>query len=231
VGALAAGALQGLTEIGKTALSEAYIKLKGLLTRKFGATSGVMRAVAQLETKSDSPHRQGGLHEELAAVNAGHDPEIVAAASHLYALVQQQQQNINVRGSMLQSSINQVGRDQYRIGHNQYQIGRDQYNVQGGELIGPDTRRGAKSVISILLIIGGLLIGIPAIGMLPFFDAVIKMMIQMVMSGPEPPGTSGFTDTVNAWGTAAHLVIYTIVGVGILMVIGGFWMRRGLRKP
>lgn len=86
VGVLTAGALKGLTEIGKTATTDAYTKLKGLLNKRFWATSGVMRAIAQLEPKPDSPHRQRVLQEELAAVNAWQDAEALAAVFRAYVL-------------------------------------------------------------------------------------------------------------------------------------------------
>jgi len=219
VGALTAGVLKGLTEIGKTATNDAYRKLKGLLNKKFGATSGVMRAIAQLEPKPDSPHRQGVLQEELAAVHAWQDAEVLAAARHLQTLVQQQQ-NISIRGSTLQGSI-------YQVGHDQYQVGRDQYNVHASELVGPGTRRGVRSVMSVLLIIGGLIVSIPAAGMLPFFDSLVQSMVQLPPGGPD---VSGFTATANSFGTAAHLMIYTIIGLGIVMVIVGILLRRNLRK-
>lgn len=217
IGALTAGALTGLTEIGKTATIDAYTKLKGLLNKKFGATSGVMQALAQLEPKPNSPHRQGVLQEELAAVNAWQDAEVLAAARHLQNLVQQQQ-NISLRGSTLKGSLYQVGRDQY-------QVGRDQYNVHASGLVGSGTRRSARRVMSILLIIGGLIVSIPAASMLPFYDALVNSMVQ------NAPTASGFTAIANSFGTAAHLIIYFLIGLGIVMVIGGIWLRRNLRKP
>ena len=36
VAAVSAGAIGGLTEVGKTALTDAYARLKALLVRKFG---------------------------------------------------------------------------------------------------------------------------------------------------------------------------------------------------
>lgn len=202
VGALTAGAFKGLTEIGKTAIIDAYTKLKGLLSKKFGATSGVMRAIAELEPKPDSVPRQGVLEEELAAVNALQDAEVLAAAKHLYTQVQYQQQ-ISLKSSVVQGSIVQVGRDQF-------QAGRDQFHIHADELVGSRTRRGARSVIGVLLIIGGLLMSIPAAGMLPFFDS-------------DPTAPAGFH-------TSMHVMIFTIIGLGIVMVVGGVWLMRNMRK-
>ena len=177
-----------------------------------------MSAITQLELKPDSPHRQGVLQEEIAAVNAGQDVEVLSAAKHLHTLVQQQQQ-ISLHRATVQGSIYQVGRDQY-------QVGRDQYNVQASELVGPGTRRSARRVMSVLLIIGGLIVSIPAAGMLPFYDALVNSIAQT-----QSDGSDGLpTDLINSFGTAAHLMIYTLIGLGIVMVIGGIWMRLNLRK-
>ena len=217
VGALAAGALRGLTKIGETALSDAYTYLKAILNRKFGARSGVMQALAQLENKPDSTNRQGVLHEELAAVNAWQDTEVVAAATRLRTVVQQHQ-SISLKNAPVMGSINQAGRDQYWIG-------RDQVSVNAGDLVGPGPRHTARNVISILLIIWGLITSIPAIGAIPFFDALIKAMA----GGPDTPAS--FIDATNGFATAAHVIIYTSIALGIVMVIAGIWMRRKLKRP
>jgi hypothetical protein len=211
LGALFAGVLTGFTEIGKKATYDAYIKLKSTLNKKFGARSGVMQAVAHLEEKPDSSHRQGVLQEEIAAVNAWQDAEVLAAARHLQTLVQQQ--NISLRGSTVGGSI--------------YQVGGNQYQVDAGGLVGPGTRRGTRRVISVLLIIGGLLVSIPSAGMLPFFNGIVNSMVQTASSGPD---ASSVAATANSFGIAANVMIYTFIGLGILMVIGGIWLRRNLRK-
>ncbi|MBO0791804.1 MAG: hypothetical protein J2P36_12770, partial [Ktedonobacteraceae bacterium] len=200
VGALAAGALSGLSKIGETALFDAYTHLKSILTRKFGARSGVMQALVQLENKPASTNRQGVLHEELAAVNAGQDAEVRAAATHLRTVIQQHQ-SINLQNASVKGSI-------YQVGGNQYLIGRDQVNINAGDLVGPGPRRTARNIISILLIIGGLITSIPAAGTLPFFEAIVNAMTQPVDGFPE---MSGFNAAANGFGTAAHVMIYTII--------------------
>jgi hypothetical protein len=91
VGALAAGAVSGLTETSKTAITDAYKKLKDLLVGKFGARSAVVQAVDQLEAKPESAGRKESLQEELIAIDAGQDADVLAAAKHLLTLVQPQQ--------------------------------------------------------------------------------------------------------------------------------------------
>ena len=81
--ALAAGAISGVTEMSKTAITDAYQKLKGLLVNKFGATSKVVTAVDELEEEHDSKGRQLTLQEQIAKVKADQDQELVQAAQVL----------------------------------------------------------------------------------------------------------------------------------------------------
>jgi hypothetical protein len=91
VAALSAGAMSGLTEASKMAVTDAYHMLKDLLTRKFGASSEVVQAIDQLEAKPESAGRQETLWEEMIAVNAEQDHEVLAAARHLLTLAHSQQ--------------------------------------------------------------------------------------------------------------------------------------------
>ncbi len=91
VAALTAGAVSGLTEASKTVITDAYQALKGLLTKKFGASSQVVQAVDHLEAKPTLTARQQGLQEEMVAVQAEQDSDLLAAAQHLLTLVQPQQ--------------------------------------------------------------------------------------------------------------------------------------------
>ena len=80
VAALAAGAVSGLTQTSTTAITDAYQALKGLLAKKFGTGSQVAQAVDHLEAKPNSPARQGGLAEEIIAVQAERDSEKIGRA-------------------------------------------------------------------------------------------------------------------------------------------------------
>ena len=91
VAALSAGVLGGLTEASKTAISDAYGKLKVLLTKKFGGESEVIHAVNEVEAKPDSTGRKVMLQEEIAAVKADQDQEIIRLAQALLTLVTTQQ--------------------------------------------------------------------------------------------------------------------------------------------
>jgi hypothetical protein len=89
-GAIGAGAMSGLTETTRTAITDVYTKLKDLLAHKFGAKSEVVDAVVRLEAKPDSPARKEELHEVISALGAEQDEEILTAAQRLFALLAQQ---------------------------------------------------------------------------------------------------------------------------------------------
>jgi hypothetical protein len=89
--ALSAGAISGITETSKTAITDAYNKLKALLAKKHGAESEVMQAINQLEAKPESVGRKETLQEEILTVKAEQDSEVLAATKHLLMLIHPQQ--------------------------------------------------------------------------------------------------------------------------------------------
>lgn len=86
--AVSAGAIGGLTEMSKTALTDAYEKLKALLVKKFGKESEVVQAVEQVEARPASNARKALLAEEVAAVKADQDNELLAGARTLQQVLQ-----------------------------------------------------------------------------------------------------------------------------------------------
>jgi hypothetical protein len=80
VGALTAGAISGLTDAGKKVITDAYDGLKALLKKKFGSQSEVVKSVENLEAKPESLSRQGTLKEEVQAVKADQDPDLLQTA-------------------------------------------------------------------------------------------------------------------------------------------------------
>src|SRR6478609_953807 len=83
--AVSAGAVAGLTDTAKTAvkdgynsLKDGYKQLKDLLIKKFGTHSEVVQAIDRLEAKPKSQGYQQVLQEEIAAVKAEQDDEILA---------------------------------------------------------------------------------------------------------------------------------------------------------
>jgi hypothetical protein len=87
IAALTAGAISGVTESAKKAISDGYSGLKALLQKKFGNKTEVTDAITKLEAKPDSPGRQQTLAEELKATNASADPELLGAANSLLELI------------------------------------------------------------------------------------------------------------------------------------------------
>ena len=81
--ALSTGAAAAATDTVKKAVADAYGGLKSIIQKKFGSESDAAQALAKLESKPDSEGRRQTLHEELALVDAGSDPEVAAAAQAL----------------------------------------------------------------------------------------------------------------------------------------------------
>jgi hypothetical protein len=88
ISALSTGAAAGVTDASKKAIVEAYGELKSLLIRKFGGHSEVAQALNKLQVTPDSLGRKETLAEEMEAVNAPAEPELLSAAESLLALVQ-----------------------------------------------------------------------------------------------------------------------------------------------
>jgi hypothetical protein len=82
VAAISAGAIGGLTEVSKTALTDAYGKLKALLVKKFGKESDVVQAVEQVEAKPTSQARMALLSEEVTEVQQSTPRRRSATISH-----------------------------------------------------------------------------------------------------------------------------------------------------
>jgi pyrroline-5-carboxylate reductase len=89
--ALSAGAVAGLTDTVKTAVTDSYNKLKEQLTKKHGANSDVVQAIEKLEARPESQGRKETLTEEIVAAKAEQDEEILATAKLIFTLVKPQQ--------------------------------------------------------------------------------------------------------------------------------------------
>jgi hypothetical protein len=85
--AITAGAAKGTVEAAADAAAKpivsGYAALKALLRRKFGSSSEVIEAVDKLEKAPGSTGRRQTLGEQLAAVKAADDPELLSAAQAL----------------------------------------------------------------------------------------------------------------------------------------------------
>lgn len=83
VTALVLGAAEGLKPTASQAVKDGYNGFKALLLRKFGDKGEVEDALESVERKPDSKGRKTMLGEELEAVEAHKDEELLAAAKAL----------------------------------------------------------------------------------------------------------------------------------------------------
>lgn len=81
--ALLAGAVEGVTDVAKKGIVEAYNGLKTLIQSRFGQDSDVSKAVTTLEVAPDSQKLKTALQEKVATSKAVEDAEIVKAAQDL----------------------------------------------------------------------------------------------------------------------------------------------------
>ncbi|AQH05297.1 hypothetical protein A9R05_40405 (plasmid) [Burkholderia sp. KK1] len=87
IAAVAAGASG---EVTKKTIAESYDGLKALLKKRFGGDSDVAQAVDMLEEKPDAKGRRQTVEDALVAVNAGDEPELLAAAQVLLDQIKSQ---------------------------------------------------------------------------------------------------------------------------------------------
>jgi flagellar capping protein FliD len=85
VTALAAGAAAALQSTVEQVVKDSYAALKGLVTRKYAQVS-----LDQLEANPSSKSRQGVVEEDLKAVGADQDAEVLQHAQVLLETIQRQ---------------------------------------------------------------------------------------------------------------------------------------------
>lgn len=76
VAALSLGVLDGVREVGKEIIVDAYTALRNALKEKFGAESDIMDAVEKLEKRPSSASRIELVEEEVMAVRAIDDVQL-----------------------------------------------------------------------------------------------------------------------------------------------------------
>jgi hypothetical protein len=74
-----------LGKLGETIIADAYAALKAALQKKYGIDGNLSQAVEKLEQKPDSNARKEVLKEEVKAVKADRDPELLKTAQALIA--------------------------------------------------------------------------------------------------------------------------------------------------
>ncbi len=80
--------VSALTNLSQVAIKDSYEGLKSLIIRKFGQQSKVVQAVNDLQANPNSPARQAVVGEEVAAVKAHEDAELLSLAKDLLAKIQ-----------------------------------------------------------------------------------------------------------------------------------------------
>jgi len=90
IASIAAGAGAGAKDVVAKAIVDGYQALKSLIKRKFGESSDAVKALEELENKPDSAGRKQTVSEELAAVKAGDDPDLLTAAQALLEQIKAQ---------------------------------------------------------------------------------------------------------------------------------------------
>jgi superfamily II DNA helicase RecQ len=88
IAAVSSGAADGVKDVTKKAIVDSYEGLKGLIKKKYGSSSAVGEAIDKLQDKPDSQGRRETLAEELRAVNANVEPELLSAARTLIKLIE-----------------------------------------------------------------------------------------------------------------------------------------------
>ena len=89
IAALSAGALSGLTDTAKAAITDGYNKLKAVIQKRFGQEHAIVKAVEAVEAKPASAGRQGTLVEEITEAGADQDAELLSLAEHIRKLLKE----------------------------------------------------------------------------------------------------------------------------------------------
>ncbi len=85
VTAIVAGAAGGMAE---ASMVEGYTALKGVLARRFGDQSQIVRAVESVEMRPSSTNRHSILAEEVQATGADKDVEVLQVVTRLLEAIQ-----------------------------------------------------------------------------------------------------------------------------------------------
>ncbi|GHO78145.1 hypothetical protein KSD_59160 [Ktedonobacter sp. SOSP1-85] len=83
-------ATTGLTEVGKTALLDAYTALKTRITQRFGHKHPVVDAIEAVEAKPTSQGRQATLVEEITEAHIDQNAELCQLAERVQKILGEQ---------------------------------------------------------------------------------------------------------------------------------------------
>ena len=83
IATVTSGLIIGVGKVAEKAVVAAYDSLKQLIWQRYRGDSELAQAIKMLEEKPTSEARQAVLQEEIVAVNAHEDPELIHAAEQI----------------------------------------------------------------------------------------------------------------------------------------------------
>lgn len=107
VAAFTVGAAKGATEVGESAVKDAYAAFRQLVIDGYGA---VKRAVEQFEEKPDSEGRKSVLGEELAAARALDDERLLAAARTVLMAAEHSRSAVGIDWHVVRAAEVEIGK-------------------------------------------------------------------------------------------------------------------------
>jgi hypothetical protein len=94
---------------GVEVIIKSYKALKKTLEKKFGADSDLVIAIEHLEKKPDAKARQAGVAEEVIAVKADEDPDVLKAAQELLDQLKAQPGGSTIINQLAGDNATQIG--------------------------------------------------------------------------------------------------------------------------
>jgi len=145
VSAFIAGAAKSAVNVGDQAVTDAYAALKNIVTSSYKHATELLRSIAGLEAKPDSPGRRETLAEELKTVNAVDDEKLVAAAEAVVAAAEKspEAQTIGIDWQDVRAARLKIGQIRARAGAIGFRAARVEI-TEGVEIAGIDVSGAGK---------------------------------------------------------------------------------------
>ena len=96
VAAVTAGVTTGAGKIAEKVIVDAYEGLKGLIKKKFGQESKVVKAITDLEGEPDFEPYETGLKHRFEAAKVNEDHEILRSAKALLEKLEEKPEGVQV---------------------------------------------------------------------------------------------------------------------------------------
>lgn len=95
VAALSAGVTAGLTDTAKKLISDLYSSIKEMIQKKHGKDNKAIKAINDLENKSDFAPYQVSLQQRVSELKLDQDSELINLATKLLSAIQQSENKGN----------------------------------------------------------------------------------------------------------------------------------------